>query len=469
MRRGFMLNLRRSRVIRNNDRNHASTGRAFPETPGGAPGTASIDCGGVLPPDSTRKLDLVPRIRRYLLVLFVFVIVVFLAGHFSESLLGTDFPDFYCAARMVAAGHGHQLYDADLQRQYQARYSGRAGTLYIHPPFEAIVYLAVAWLPLQRAYLLWSLLSLVFLAIGTRKLANEILPWHWEVLFAASLIFVPLLLCLQQGQDSLLLFLLVTLAFVALRRQRPVAAGCWLGLGLFKFQIVVPIVLVLLLSPSRNARSGLAKGFGLVALALVGLSAAISGMSVFIDYPQFLLLLPAQPFAGITPQAMANLRGLTHFFFRSDRSSWAIAVLTAFSVAALIATLNIWKRARFDLALNSSDPSRDTFDIAFANTVLFALLVSYHLNPHDLSLLLLPISLLLRYAFAPKSRPLRSRDFLTLILLGLLSLPPLHLWTLRAGAYAIVSLPALLLCLIGAENRFTTQATSPERATTVRD
>src|SRR6202030_244985 len=55
MGRGFMLSLRTSRVIRNNDRNHASTGRAFPETPGGASGTASIDCD-VLLPDSTRKL-----------------------------------------------------------------------------------------------------------------------------------------------------------------------------------------------------------------------------------------------------------------------------------------------------------------------------------------------------------------------------------------------------------------------------
>ncbi|MGC1962164.1 MAG: glycosyltransferase family 87 protein, partial [Candidatus Sulfotelmatobacter sp.] len=159
----------------------------------------------------------------------------------SAFLQGTDFPDFYCAARMLAAGHGHHLYDADLQRQYQAHYAGRVGTLYIHPPFEAVLYLAVAWLPLRYAYLLWSLLNLAFLGVGARRLAKEILPWDWRLSLAASLTFVPALLCFLQGQDSLLLLLLAVLAFAALRRGRGFAAGCWLGLGLFKFQLALPL------------------------------------------------------------------------------------------------------------------------------------------------------------------------------------------------------------------------------------
>jgi hypothetical protein len=394
---------------------------------------------------------MVSRSKRYLLVLFVFLFAVFLAGHFSESLPGTDFPDFYCAARMLAAGHGHQLYDADLQRQYQARYSGRVGTLYIHPPFEAAMYLAVAWLPLRRAYFIWSLLSLIFLAVGIRTLAKEIpLPWDWQILFSASLIFVPLLLCLQQGQDSLLLLLLAILAFVTLRRERPLAAGCWLGLGLFKFQIVVPIVLVLLLSQSKNVRSELAKGFGLVALALAGLSAAISGWSVFATYPRFLLHLPKQPFAGIMPQAMANFRGLIYFFLQGQQSSWTIVAVSILSAATLIKTLHIWKHSGLGSHRGPVPTTSDAFSFAFAKTMLFALLVSYHLNPHDLALLLLPIFLLLRNTLVPKSPLGRSPDFLTLVFLGLLFLPPLHLWALRAGAYATLGLPVFLLFLIAA-------------------
>ncbi len=349
---------------------------------------------------------------------------------------------------MLLEGHGHQLYDATLQRQYQAHYAGRIGTLYIHPPFEALLYLAVAWLSLKRAYLLWSLLNLAFLAAASRRLAKDaLIPWDWRVLLIASITFVPLLLCLLQGQDSVFLLLLLILAFLALRRKRAFAAGCWLALGLFKFQLVLPLMLVLVLTQLGSVKAALIKGFGLVALALAALSAAISGWSVFITYPEFLLHLRSQPFAGIVPQAMANFRGLAFLLFHREQLPWAIAAVSILSASALIITLSGWKYAR--LASRSSLPANthDEFDLAFANTVLFALLVSYHLNPHDLSLLLLPIPLLLRHTRS-RTQPLPgSAKGIILSLLGILFLPPLHVWTLRAGIYGLVTLPLIALFL----------------------
>jgi len=430
------------------------------EIGGGASATPSIDCGGVLSAGTTRRLAIVSRVKTFVLLVFAFSLAALVSARFSASLQGTDFPDFYCAARMLAEGHGHQLYDAELQRQYQGRYAGRVGTLYIHPPFEAVVYLALAWLPLRRAYLLWSLLNVAFLTVAARRLTKEaLIPWDWRVLLAASLTFVPMLLCLLQGQDSWLVLLLVVLAFTALRRDRAFAAGCWLGLGLFKFQIALPLVLVLVLTQSRNARRDLGRGFSMVALALAGLSAAISGWSVFTVYPGFLLHLQAQPFAGIMPRAMANLRGLIYFFSHSDRSSWAVAAVSTLSAAALINTLTAWKHARLAPHLSEAIASRDEFDLAFANTVLFALLVSYHLNPHDLSLLLLPIPLLLHCMLMRTPRFPRVERWITAGLLGILFLPPLHLWTLKAGIYAFVSLPLLALFLTGAS--LTRQSRTP--------
>jgi len=430
------------------------------EIGGGASATPSIDCGGVLSADTTRSLAIVSRVKTFVLLVFAFSLAALVSARFSASLQGTDFPDFYCAARMLAEGHGHQLYDAEVQRKYQARYAGRVGTLYIHPPFEAVVYLAVAWLPLRRAYLLWSLLNVAFLTVAARRLTKEaLIPWDWRVLLAASLTFVPLLLCLLQGQDSLLLLLLVVLAFTALRRDHAFAAGCWLGLGLFKFQIVLPLVLVLVLTQSRNARNGLAQGFSLVVLALAGLSAAISGWSVFNVYPKFLLSLKAQPFAGVIPQAMANIRGLTYFLFRRDRSAWAIAAVIILSGAAFVATLIAWKHTESSSPQKPAPRIRDEFDLAFANTVLFALLVSYHLNPHDLSLLLQPIPLLLQRMLTRTPRLPRVERWITAGLLGIMFLPPLHLWTLKAGIYAFVSLPLLALFLTSAS--LTRQSRTP--------
>jgi hypothetical protein len=414
----------------------------------GACAVGSIDCGGVLRPETSRQPASVFWVKIAILLVLVASIAAVISARSPNSLRGTDFPDFYCAARMVLDGQGHHLYDADLQRQYQATYAGRVGPLYIHPPFEAALYLVAASLPLRRAYLLWSVLNLVVLTIGVRRLAKEALSrWDWKILLAASLTFVPVLLCLLQGQDSILLLLLVVLAFIDLRRGGAFGAGCWLGLGLFKFHLVLPMVLVLVLT-QRSGRIALVKGFSLVALALAGLSAAISGFSVFTVYSKFLTHLQAQPFAGIAPQAMANLRGLTYMLLHSDQSPRAVAVVAILSTAALIKTLTGWQRIRLIADLGPVNAAQDGFDLRFCNAILFSLLVSYHLNPHDLSLLLLPISVLLHRASA-KTPPLPNvKNRATLSLIAILFPPLLHVWALRAGVYAIVALPILVLFLL---------------------
>jgi hypothetical protein len=425
----------------NNDRNHAPTGRVFYFGQCSASGEASVDC--CVSSSSMAPRAFVSPTKTVATLLLLCAALAVVGFNFLHSLQGTDFPDFYCAARMLAQGQGHQLYNPEVQRQCQGRYAGRIGTLYIHPPFEALLYLAVAWLPMQRAYLLWSLLSLACLAATARRLTCEaLLPWDWRFVIAVSLTFVPLLLSLIQGQDSLLLLLLIVLAFTDLRQGRAFVSGCWLGLGLFKFQLILPIALVLVFTQSKPYRNALAKAFILVGLALAGVSAVICGWSVFLVYPKFLAHLQQQPFAGLVPQAMANFRGLDYLFLPRN-SSWASGAVLIFSAAAFIKTLTDWNRTRIEL---QTEPNLDAFDLAFASTVLFTLMVSYHLNPHDLSLSLLPISLILRHQ--PRRRPTPAAEWVTLALLGILFLPPLHLWALNIGAYTLVAIPMLTLFLI---------------------
>lgn len=347
---------------------------------------------------------------------------------------------------MLAEGRGHQLYDANMQRQCQQRYAGGVGTLYIHPPFEAAVYLAVAWLPLKNAYLLWFLINLGFLAASVDVLAQELpFAWSWRICFAVSLTYVPVLLCLQQGQDSLLLLLLIAFAFKALRSGRALAAGFCLGLSIFKFELLLPLAAVLVLTQGRKTGVRLAMGFSSIVLVLAGFSVLISGWSVFGQYAEFLLHLQSQPFAGINPEAMANFRGMVYFLFRGERSSLRIAVVMLLSVAAVTQVFILWKQQRGSQQTVSFAPTQDGFDSAFASTILFVLLVSYHLNPHDLSLLLLPM-FLLSCRVSDKTRTARERWFQA-ALLSILFLPPLHVWGLRAGVYVAVGVPVFLLFL----------------------
>jgi Glycosyltransferase family 87 len=395
------------------------------------------------------------RVKAAIAYIFLACAVGIVGVLFSSSLQGTDFPDFYCAARILLDGHAGQLYNIAVQYRYQAEYAGRVGTLYIHPPFESLLYLSVAWLPLRYAYLLWSFINMGLLVAAARRLASTALHgWNWEFSLVLSFAFVPLLLCLIQGQDSVLLLLLLVLTYGDLRRERDFSAGCWLGLGLFKFQLVLPIAVVLFLARSGIHKRSFASGFAAVALALMALSAAICGGSVFSLYPKFLIHLPVQRFAGIIPRAMPNFRGLAYTVFNHDQSPGAIAVVGAVSAAAMIHALYTWKRLNVRSGLPPMQ-QRNSFDVAFSNTILFSILVSYHLNPHDLTLLLLPITLILHSIFAINP-PLFERtkstradwtffDWTTVVLLTILLLPPLHLLALKAHFYALVAIPLIML------------------------
>ena len=64
-------------------------------------------------------------VQNMFLLLTVAGIVYYFAHGFEEREKGTDFPDFYAAARMVREGYGHQLYDFQAQEKFQIRYAGR--------------------------------------------------------------------------------------------------------------------------------------------------------------------------------------------------------------------------------------------------------------------------------------------------------------------------------------------------------
>jgi hypothetical protein len=347
---------------------------------------------------------------------------------------------------MLLQGQGHQLYDPASQLKCQARYALRVGTLYIHPPFEALLYLPIARLSLRHAYLLWSFLCLVFLAIAIRCLTKDgLTPWDWRLNLAASITFTPVLLCCIQGQDSSLLLLLMVLAFTALRNRHAVQAGIWLALGLFKFQIVLPMVLVLLLT-QRGSGKNLLKAFIMVGFALAAISAAICGPSVFLAYPKFLLALSHQTFSGIVPSAMPNIRGLVWLFFHD--SVLAMVATLILSLAAFARTISIANPHRTS-AESSLRESQARFDLAFVGAVLFALLVSYHLNSHDLTVALIPIFVLMHYGLQLRRKTRNISKWITWASLGLLLFPPFHVSALREHVYAIAAVPLLLLLLFG--------------------
>ena len=85
-------------------------------------------------------------------------------------------------------------------------------------------------------------------------------------------IFAPLGIALYQGQSSLVLLSLFIATFIAFRQGRDFRAGLWLGLGLFKFQFVLPFVLILFLLRKWKFMQGFSLMAALLAILVGGRS-----------------------------------------------------------------------------------------------------------------------------------------------------------------------------------------------------
>jgi hypothetical protein len=98
----------------------------------------------------------------------------------------------------------------------------------------------------------------------------------------------------------------LTLAAMELQRNRDFTAGCLLGCCLFKFHLILTLVVFL----ASLGRKKLLPGFALVFVVLLLISVGTSGWGFVTEYPRFLIKLSSLPIAGIHPAGMANIRGL---------------------------------------------------------------------------------------------------------------------------------------------------------------
>lgn len=348
-----------------------------------------------------------------------------------------DFTIFYSAGKIVRMGLGPRLYYGQVQNQIQQQFAGavdiRSGALpYNHPPFEALLFVPFSWLPYFSAYLLWDLLNLLILAalpVLMRPHVALLQELRLAVWVSSSLAFYPVFIALLQGQDIILLLLLLGLAFVALKRDRDCIAGCWLALGLFRFQLVLPLVLILMWKrPVRTIA-----GFVLVAFLLAFASVMVVGWNGFVSYPAAVLTLEQKMLQTktVSPSAMPNLRGvLEEYLPRLISTRFSSILLAGISIALVVFAAATWRVS-----------NREFINLTFALGVIITVLVSYHAMPHDLSLLIIPVVLVVDY-IAHNSAIRKQRQLLCLLVpIFVLFFTPLHmLLSLRGQHYNLMAL-----------------------------
>jgi len=344
-----------------------------------------------------------------------------------------DFSQFYCAAQIVRQGLGSDLYNIRTQSEFQSKLAS-VHVFYNHPPFEVLLFLPLTFVSYRAAYILWTLLGVGLLLCAAAMIESftriTLIVWQYSrvrvdfgLVFFLFLTFSPATVCLLLGQDSMLMLLIYTGVFVLMSTGAEFRAGCLLALGLFKFQLIVPFALVLLL----RRKWSVAWGFAVIGSLLILLSIGMSGVKVLTAYPRFLLFESRyQQIAGFAPEYMPNIRGALYLLFHRSLGSLGFNILVA-GVSALV----LWVAAK-----NWRD---EKLGLSFSAAIFATLLASYHLYNYDLTLLLLPVSIV--------CGKLTRRDGLISILvtfsasLVVLFVPPVHRLLLLHGLYALMVFP----------------------------
>jgi hypothetical protein len=312
------------------------------------------------------------RLRLYLggLLFFQFVTI---AANLPYALAGkTDFRAFYTAGHMI---HSGLLYDYDAEVSAQSAYvsPNRYALPFMSPAYAALPFALLARVSFRSAYWIWFTLNLCFCWIAAAIVGPfcAMLRSRWMLVIPLLFVsFMPLGTALVFGQMSLLLLLLYCASFAAVQTARPFLGGIFLSLALIKFQIALPVAILFLVW--RQWR--FITGFVLGAATLTLISVRITGIHGLSAYLHSLLFMAGQTSSetkySMLSAQMPNLYGLFHTIL-PGRLGFILTICCSLATLAWAAT----RKPSLPLAL------------------VAGILVSYHLYGYDLTLLLIPISL----------------------------------------------------------------------------
>jgi len=371
--------------------------------------------------------EIKPFVVRWLVYLVAMELIGAALGHFG---LGGrfDFRSFYAAGYLVRSEPGH-LYD--LARQVWAQHTLVSPTVFLpfyHPPYETLIYAPFTLLSYQHAYFAFLAFNMLLLAaafIAARQAFSAPIDIWQPQPGSMFFIFVPMLVAAMQGQDSILFLFLCCLAWKQIKAGKDLSAGVLLALALFKFQIAIPIAVLVAIRRGRRFGTGFlatASLIGLLCLGIVGrsgiasLTRILSGAVSATDQNHALL----QNGMGIYPSAMPNIAGL--FYACGGRLLPAFVSLAVVGLCSL--GLLLWS-ARAVRGANE--------EVAFSIAILCGLLVSYHAIIHDLTLLLLPMALLAR----------RTHPYILLSLFAL----PVVLLPVGSNFFFVLAVPIIAMLI----------------------
>ncbi|HEU5336673.1 MAG TPA: glycosyltransferase family 87 protein [Terriglobales bacterium] len=303
----------------------------------------------------------------------------------AYGLRTTDFTNFYAAGSIVLHGQRRQLYDPRTQEPVLRpllRGDYYSFEYFIHPPFEALLFVPLARLSFVNAFVAWTCFGLWILAALPLILMPCVpLIQRKPSLALLGFIFFPALATLKMGQDSIVLLLILSAAYCLMQSSKPVAAGLVLCLAAIKFQYLIVLAPLLLLERRFRLFAALCAGAACLALLsvwTVGLAGILSYVRLAGSVSHHLEFLKQ-----VNARGFVFALGSRHVLFWSGMVSLAI-----FGVAILIARIH----------------SQAQQPLAFAAYLVVAVLASPYAHFSDVTVLLLSLLLAIDWLISQPHR-----------------------------------------------------------------
>jgi hypothetical protein len=330
-----------------------------------------------------------------------------------------DFLPLYTAAKMIANGRAHEIYDEQVVAGSEAEIVGgqtAAQLPFLYGPQMALLVVPLAGFPFLLAASAWAALNAfiygacVYLILKT---CSRLVAYSKNVAIAAAA-FPPFFHFFVRGQTSALVLACFTAALLAFRAERGWVAGMALGLLVFKPQFLVAVPLILLLARGWKALLGMLISIAAqLAFAWIYFGSGVMGAYFDVFWHASRWMPTAE--LSLAPIQMHSLRSFWTLLIPWQHV--ALALYIGSSIVAIATAAVVW-RSTCPLALR------------FAVLALAAILVNPHLFVYDLLVLVPVLLLVVDWALSEMHGPYS----LSLLILSYLAfvlplLGPLSRWT----------------------------------------
>ena len=380
------------------------------------------------------------RVR--LSLILVFVAVAFLLTWYTLMWIGlaeerggyssTDFRVFYTAGRLAQSGHLSDIYNLNLQYNFQVNYFGVTINpsdllTFNHPPLLIPIQALLFSEAFAASYWRWVIFLILLLVCSSILVGRLLLLRGWEKPATALAVMgwalsYPVFLSVFKGQDTALLLLGAMVWMYGLLTDQDWLAGLGLALTTVRPQIALAMAI-----PFLFKRRKIWWWFCAGAMLLVVYSVAMLGWRGVEEFMQVMLVSARGDGYGISPATMFNFIGMvTRIFPDANANIVSISVWIFFILVILLLSFTWWKSKKIG-----------TWQIILMVTL--CVFAAPHLHYHDLSLLLLAMVGMMVDGVERGILPLKAARLIPLslsVLLVLADVTALRFW----GPYLLMLL-----------------------------